>query len=129
MPCRRAGFLLSLAFVPASALAQARAPLFVPDTSAATRREVMKAELAKVAVAQASHFARHKQYADNMTPTRASTTSAMVLRITNVSPTGWAAVATSLADTSLHCGIYEGSASPPNAAVTRPRTPRCWGGL
>ncbi len=108
--------------------AQAPVVVYNPDTTPAATIEAMKSQLRKMAEAQKLHFSRHKKYATNLAPTRRDQLTLYTIQITSATAGGWVAVGTAASDTTLHCGIYEGTASSPNAAVTRPRTPECWGG-
>lgn len=120
--------ILICALGPTSVLGQTPAPDIKPDTSAAASMDAMKAQLRTMAAAQAQHFARHKKYATNLTPTRTALTPRYVIQISAATTGGWSAVTTAVSDSTLHCGIYEGSVASPNAAVTEAKTPACWHG-
>ena len=126
MLIRLHALLLGAVLGAATLHAQAAPAASRPDTSVHTTVEAMKGELKRLAAAQSLHFSRHKTFATNLTPSRTAQSPLYIVTIAVPAPTGWSALATAVADTSVHCGIYDGTAASPNGAVVQAKTPACW---
>ncbi len=98
----------------------------------------MKSDLRNLVTAQEAFFADQNTYATAISPTTSTTAATFVQSAGNVAPTitagttiasGWAATITNpqLTGGSITtCGIYVGTGTAPNAAVTQEGAPGCW---
>lgn len=90
----------------------------------------LKSDLRNLVTTQESYFTDHNTYANMAQLTaenRFNTSRDATVVIADVSQTGWSATAThtGLVDLTA-CGVYVGSAAPPNAATTAGGEVACW---
>jgi len=94
----------------------------------------MKSDLRNLATAQEEFFSEQQAYAAAVGPTKTTTTAAFgpseanLLTLSSVSISGWAAEETNpaLKGPITKCGIYFGSATPPNPVVGFSGAPVCY---
>ncbi len=94
----------------------------------------MKSDLRNMVTAQEGFFSDNQTYATGYGATQTATAVAFVpsannvLTFATVSAAGWAASATNatLKGAITTCGVYVGSGTAPNAAVTNEGAPACW---
>ena len=94
----------------------------------------MKSDLRNLVTAQEEFFSDHQTYASDVGPTETNAVAAFspsqtnVLTLSAVTMSGWAAEMTNpgLKGTTTKCGIYLGSAMPPNPADVTPGAPVCY---
>lgn len=120
------GLVLVGACLSAGSLAAQSAPRAKADSTLTTTVAAMKSALSTLVTAQNTHFSRHHVYAPDLTSTPTPQASLYRMRILDPTAKGWSAIATSAADSTVHCGLYIGSAPAPNAAVVAPGTSACW---
>ncbi len=114
--------LFGLMLIAPVAFAQAK-PLPAAQKKAAIR--TMKQALRQALVTQSEAYETSQSF--SKTPAKLSgKQAAFSLSVVEADGRGWAAVTTSTADPSLHCGIFVGMAAAPNAAIFAPTVPACW---
>ena len=95
----------------------------------------MKSDMRNLVTAEEAYFADNNTFAGTIGATQTATAAAFVPSKGNVvvvsgnTATGWKATVTNPAvagATPANCGIYIGTASAPNAAVTSEGAPGCW---
>jgi prepilin-type N-terminal cleavage/methylation domain-containing protein len=95
----------------------------------------MKSDLRNLVTAEEAYFSDQNTYTGTMGPVQTAANVAFVAStgntvvIAGAVGTGWSATVTNPAvagATPATCGIYVGTAAPPNAAVTNEGAPACW---
>ncbi|HXG43569.1 MAG TPA: prepilin-type N-terminal cleavage/methylation domain-containing protein [Gemmatimonadales bacterium] len=98
----------------------------------------MKSDLRNLVTAQEAFFSDNNCYANGAAAAQANGCPGTVAFVpsqgnqlgafTNVTAGGWAVTITNpaITGTPSTCGVYVGTAAPPNAAVTQEGAPACW---
>ena len=89
----------------------------------------MKADLKNLVNAQEAYFADNQTYSSSLAAIGGAQSPGNTIAIGAATATGWSATVTNPAVTTAGtttCGIYAGSAAPPNAAVTAEGAPACY---
>jgi prepilin-type N-terminal cleavage/methylation domain-containing protein len=98
------------------------------------RLATMQSDLRNLVTAEEDFFVTHHTYAVGVAPYPSATDATLSpsagnsLVLLSVTQTGWAAQMTNaaLGGAVRTCGIYFGSATPPDPSVTSPGTPHCY---
>ena len=93
------------------------------DTSHSVLISRMKADLRVLVMKQHKYYVRHKTYADSVALVPFEPVKGGQARILSAGPGGWSAI---LTVEGVTCGVYEGQAIAPNAAVFWVGEPGCW---
>lgn len=93
------------------------------DTSHTLLIRRMKVDLRVLVIKQHKFFVRHRRYADSVALVPFEPVKNGQARILSAGPGGWSAT---LTVEGVTCGVFEGNAVPPNAAVVAEGEPGCW---
>ena len=86
----------------------------------------VQSDLRNMSVAQEGYHMENIGYTTNISDLEFDNTSGVIITITVANNTGWAATATHVADPSIQCGIFVGSATAASASpATDPEVVGC----